>query len=166
MNPLLSSLSFRLYVSNPNALSGKRKFDLNLTGELTEFPVAMIQILHWLLFCRDVRYRWIISFPLSLRLPQPHQLLITMIGSYLPGNSISNISYTYIICMFALLRRRYLDNWEEKKVQLEHTQWVENLKSIWQKMQLLFHKISGIILSSLFWFSFEKKILLIQGLFW
>ena len=97
-------------------MSGKRKFDLNLTGELTEFPVAMIQILHWLLFCRDVRYRWIISFPLSLRLPQPHQLLITMIGAYLPGNSISNISYTYIICMFALLRRRYLDNWKYKKV--------------------------------------------------
>ena len=45
-NPLLSSLSFRLYVSNHNALSGKRKFDLNLTRELTEFPVAMIQILH------------------------------------------------------------------------------------------------------------------------
>ena len=104
-------------------MSGKRKFDLNLTGELTEFPVAMIQILHWLLFCRDVRYRWIISFPLSLRLPQPHQLLITMIGAYLPGNSISNISYTYVICMFALLRKRYLDNWKDKKVKICTMGW-------------------------------------------
>ena len=51
-------------------MSEKRKFDLNLTGELTEFPVAMIQILHWIdRFSAEIEdpNRWIISFlPLSL----------------------------------------------------------------------------------------------------